>query len=320
MTVPVRCPACGGEKCSTLETIELAEQHSHYAADIGVQRQLTERAGVPGDTYRMLKCGACGLEFADPLQAPSSTWYDLVYGVLDLYPGKRWEFEHVLALLKPGEVLGEFGCGSGEFLQQCARAGVKASGVDFSAEAVRAGEKAGLDVRVLDVTGQVPEFLRSGDRDCVVAFQVLEHLDDPGSLFALASGWAKPSGRLFVAVPSDHRPSRLFGERDYLDQPPHHMSRWTERSMKAIGERHGWSLRGVMHSPLGFMARVWYASTRTRIYRAVERRGADANLRLKKVLRALLLPYGIVWALAFGSTLAGHAMLAEYGRKENPSP
>lgn len=309
-----QCPACDGRRFLALEAISLAEQHRDYSSSEETQRQLTSRVPIPGGRYQMLRCSECGLEFADPFKAPESSWYDLVYGVLSLYPSKRWEFERALEMVKPGDKLGELGCGSGEFLKQCKKNGVEAAGVDFSSDAVQACTKAGLQVQILNVTGQLPEFMLRADRDFVVAFQVLEHLDDPGSLFKLAAAWIKTNGSLLVAVPSDRRPSRCYNERDFLDQPPHHMSRWTGRSLEAIGQKHGWRLRKVTYAPLGFMARVWYASTRTQLYKSLERNGRQASVILKIATRLALLPYAAIWALFFCHRLSGHPMLAEYER------
>jgi 2-polyprenyl-3-methyl-5-hydroxy-6-metoxy-1,4-benzoquinol methylase len=314
MTSATSCPACHRNSLETLETIRLDVQHRDYSPDETVQKRLTELAAVPRDTYRMLKCKDCGLEFADPLKAPGSGWYELVYSVLVSFPASRWEFEHTLASLRSGDVVGDIGCGSGEFLRGCAERGVAAIGVDFSRSAVQSAVAAGWDAKLLEVGGQTPEFMARGDRDVVVAFQVLEHLDNLGSLFDLARAWAKPSGRLMVGVPSNRRPPRYFAERDLLDQPPHHMTRWTEESLRVIGREHGWNLKSVTHEPLGFAQRVWCVSTRLGIYKALQHRGLLKNRFIERALRAVLLPVSACKALGLKKSLFGQSMLAEYAR------
>lgn len=312
MTPASSCPACHGENLLPLETVRLADQHPDYTPDKVVQKHLTALAEVPGDTYRMLRCGDCGLEFADPLKAPTSKWYDLVYSVLSLYPGSRWEFEHTLASLRPSDLLGELGCGSGEFLRKCADRGIKAAGVDFSQSAIDACVKTSLDARLLDVSMQTPEFMSRGDRDVVVAFQVLEHVDQPGSLFALARGWARRGGKLLVAVPSDRRPSRYFDERDYLDQPPHHMSRWTEKSLRILGREQGWRLHDVSYEPLAFRTKVWWFSTRIGLYKKFLKLGLFRHGFVERIFRHGLLPVAVVRVLASTRPIAGQSMLATY--------
>ena len=116
------CPACGASTESLLEAIELAIQHQSYSPkDVTIQAQLTTLAGIPFDSYQMLICGNCGLEFSSPLRAPTEEWYRLVYKVLNLYHSTRWEFDFVAESLHRGDVLGEIGCGSGEFLKRCRR-------------------------------------------------------------------------------------------------------------------------------------------------------------------------------------------------------
>lgn len=314
MTPSATCPACHGKSHGLQETIQLDIQHRDYSPDAAIQRQMTVLAEVPGDTYRMLKCRTCGLEFAEPMRSPGAGWYELVYSVQSLYPATRWEFDFTLASLRSGEVVGELGCGSGEFLRKSAERGVKAIGADFSRTAIQAAVAAGLDATVFDVSGDIPDFMALGDRDVVVAFQLLEHLDNPGSLFELAKGWAKPNGRLLLAVPSARRPPRYFAERDFLDQPPHHMTRWTEQSLRVVGSEHGWELKSLTHEPLRFSQRVWCFSIRLPLYKAFQRIGLLKHRPVERALRAAMLPFAALKALALPNSLAGQSMLAEYVR------
>lgn len=309
---PDACPACRHPASQPLETIHLAQQHSSYSGDAATQQALTTAAEIPGNAYRMLKCASCGLEFAHPQQAPTARWYELVYQVLALYPARRWEFDYILPTLRPQDTVGEIGCGSGEFLKRCRDAGLQASGVDFSTTAVAACLASGLDAHVLDLTGTVPDFMTGRDRHVLVAFQVLEHLDDPGSLFALAAQWSAPAAKLWVAVPSNRRPSRLFGEEDYLDQPPHHMARWTELALAAIAQQTGWHLTRVIYEPMGLGAKVWWVSTRMTLYKICERQGALKFAILERLLRVLLAPFALIRLCSLDESMSGHSMLAEY--------
>jgi hypothetical protein len=110
------CPVCGSGAASPLEVVQLELQHQIYAPrDTEAQRRLTDAVGVPGNRYRMMRCVDCTVEYANPCVAPGSDWYALTYSLLKLYPESRWEFAHVLAQMKKNDVLGEIGCGSGEF-------------------------------------------------------------------------------------------------------------------------------------------------------------------------------------------------------------
>src|SRR5262249_36463927 len=125
-----------------------------------------------------------------------------------------------------------------------------ATGADFSRSAVEACRASGLEAKVVDLSGGPAAAETSGHLNVIVAFQVLEHLDQAASLMTFARQWAAPNATLWVAIPSDRRPSRFYGERDYLDQPPHHMTRWTEPALAAIANGTGWEMVRVIHEPI----------------------------------------------------------------------
>jgi SAM-dependent methyltransferase len=305
----VRCPACLGSKSRSLEMIFLQEVHGFYSKSHAVRQELTRLAGSDPEPYKMRKCADCGLEFADPFRAPPSAWYDAAYSVLSLYPCDRWEFKQVLARCGQQDLIGEIGCGSGEFLKMCRIAGVQAVGVDFSENAINQCTSAGLQAAVLDVAGLSGAQSPAKDRDWVVAFHVLEHLDDPDTMFAIAACWMKSSGRLFLAVPSDQRPSRQYCERDFLDQPPHHMTRWSPAALEAIGQRNGWKMVSLAYEPMSMRAKIWSVTVRLKVYQV-----ASSYLPrfCEPVLRLLLLPLAAFRLFRTQKDLSSHAMLAEY--------
>src|SRR5208282_4250963 len=134
--------------------------------------------------------------------------------------------------------------------------GIEAHGVDFMEESVRRCVAKGLHVSLERVGGDSLPPPRSGF-DHVSAFQVLEHLDSPRGLFEKASRVAGRNCHLWLSVPSDRRPSRRFGETDFLDQPPHHLSRWNPQAFAAIGALAGWKLAEVIYEPMPLRVAVW---------------------------------------------------------------
>jgi len=305
------CPACGSVLNVSLEKIELKEQHAGYSEDLVIQQRLTALcAGVSGG-YQMQKCGVCGLEYAVPLRSPGTEWYGLVYEILDLYPSRRWEFDFVLQTTPRDKSIGEFGCGNGEFLRMCRDAGLTASGVDFAQPAVEACRKAGLDAKVIDLDREMSESVPEEEHDVVVAFQVLEHVENPKALFFLARRWARRGGRLWVAVPSDERPSRAYREHDYLDQPPHHMTRWTRRALESVAEDTGWRFARLIREPMDARTEIWWRTTRLPVYKFAAQKGLLKASLIEKFVRSALLP--LAWWKAWTSDrMSGQTMLAEY--------
>jgi SAM-dependent methyltransferase len=310
------CPACAAITSRAIQTIDLKDQHQSYVpGNLEIQGKLSEAAEIPSDQYTVFCCSACGLAYCDPLQAPSAEWYRLFYNSRPLYPKNRWEFDFVLNQLNQSDCLGEIGCGNGEFLKRCRRLSIEAFGADFSRDAVQSCLEQGLNASIMDVSKWAD--ISMGDCRCtqVVAFQVLEHLDNLASLFGLASSWSIAGGRFWVAVPSNRRPSRIFGERDVLDEPPHHMTRWTECALRFVGSRWGWDLRQIYYEPLSVAARVWWCTTRTALYRRALKAGLAGRPYLERALRSILLPVGAVKALLLWKQLSGQTMLAEYSRQ-----
>ena len=310
------CPACHSTAGLVVQYIDLTSQHRRYSEDAALQCQLTALAGVPNHMVEMVQCDLCGLEFAKPLRAPGAAWYGLVYETLDLYPAKRWEFEFVLKTLAPSETLGELGCGSGEFLRLCQQAGVSASGVDFSQQAVDSCCRAGLIAKQIDLKSDTVAFPGGMHPEVIVAFQVLEHLECPRTLFTCARHWASPQGRLWIAVPSNRRPSRCLHERDFLDEPPHHMTRWTESALIRIAEGTGWQCRRVIYEPIDWSTQLWWISTRSSVYKLLQDAGLLTNRWLERLVRAALAPSAWVRSVPHRSSISGQTMLAEYVRTD----
>jgi SAM-dependent methyltransferase len=306
------CPVCGHKEVQNLESIDVAKQHLHYAPQSQKrQQELTEAAKSSALNYQMVLCNNCQLEFASPKIAPGPVWYDLAYQTLHLYPHDRWEFKFVIQKLTPaiGNLL-ELGCGSGEFLKICKANNITAIGLDFSPEAVNQCHKAGLDARVLDLTKESNDVNK--DIKTITAFHVLEHLDDPVRIFDFAGKVASGDTVLWIAVPSHVRPSRTFGMADFLDQPPHHMTRWNRKSLKEIGRRANWSLDTIYYEPISTKASCWWITTKKmRMYKLFNSM-LIKKPKLEFVFRTVLFPFAFVARHLFFKKMQGFTMLAAY--------
>lgn len=310
------CPACGNTSLDMCESVDIAEQHSFYAPDDpNMQKDLTAAAAESALYYQMWRCRHCRLEFSDPMQAPSAEWYQLAYRALTLYPEARWEFGETLRHISANQRVFEFGCGSGSFLICCKQHGVPASGMDFSADAIASCLANGLSARQLDLN----EIATMTDEDCydqLAAFHFLEHLDHPTVLFEQAAARALPAAHLWVSVPGDRRQSRLYGERDFLDQPPHHMSRWTPEAFREIGKRFGWQLVETLYEPIPLQAAVWAISVHSTSYRRWKRAGRFQSRFVERGFRAAALPAALLRKVTTDRSLSGFSMLAHFVFKE----
>ncbi len=305
------CPVCGSEENVQLEIIDIAEQHANYCpSDANVAGELTNALSEIVATYRMKKCCHCGLEYAEPFVSPGPKWYRTLYSNLKLFPESRWEFEYVSKFIREGQCIFDYGCGDGAFMTLLKNnwgARVEVRGGDFSSAAVENSRENGLKVNVIGGNGEL-EGVPRGAFHHIVAFHVLEHLESPKELFQFARSISNRDARLWIAVPSDKRPIRKLGGEDFLDQPPHHLSRWTEKSLEMAGIDEGWKMHALVYEPIGIRTRAWEVSRRHALYY----RMVAISPRLERLARLILFPF-----IGFQkpNELSGFSMLASYERR-----
>jgi SAM-dependent methyltransferase len=121
-------------------------------------------------------------------------------------PGPRYLLRRHCVLriarrLAPERVL-EVGCGAGDLLAQLAARGCQVVGVDAS-EAAR--DEARLRAAPFGARFDVRADLPDGLFDLVLAFEVLEHIEDELGALQRFGARIRPGGHLLLSVPAHHR-------------------------------------------------------------------------------------------------------------------
>ena len=200
------------------------------------------------DSWRVYKCGACGLGFLDP--RPSKQDLDDLYSreyceahfVEGGAPGSP-EFKKRLSLeshrirffngmKKKGRVL-DMGCGYGYFLAACRERGYEVQGLDVSGFAVQhATDRLGIPVAV----GELDEVqLPLESFDVITMWHFLEHTSDPKASLLKAMGWLKRDGVLVVDVPNHEGTDALKTWADWVGWSlPYHLFHFTPRTLTQI--------------------------------------------------------------------------------------
>lgn len=159
----------------------------------------------------------------------------------------RHEFRRILESIRtrvPGGNLVELGCAYGFFLEEAAPY-FKTCGVEISDHARTACLAKGLDV----VRDASPEFLDSrGPFDVVVMLDVLEHMQDPGTVLDRLHAALRPGGELVVTTGDfGSMLSRAMGRRWRLMTPPQHLWFFSVDTVTRFLARHGFRVRRVDH-------------------------------------------------------------------------
>jgi SAM-dependent methyltransferase len=189
---------------------------------------------ISGDTFRIVRCGACGLARTDPVPSESDRYYPAAYFAtpgVRRFPwwAERWQrflygrrVARVARLLNvsPGRVL-DIGCGPGFLLKEFQQRGWEAHGTELNEmAAAHARQQLGLSV----TTGRVETLPFPPEHfDAVVLWHVLEHLLQPHDMLAEAARLLRPGGILLVGVPNFGSLEARFAQEKWfhLDVPRH---------------------------------------------------------------------------------------------------
>jgi len=238
------CPLCKGRSTVAVKSIPTG-RIVQYWKSLGYDLRSTF-PNYPASLDKRL-CLSCDLRFFEPQTVGGPDLYSILGRTSLYYPAAKWEFAEVLKRLarrEQGGAILEYGCGRGWFLEQCAHFFDRAVGVDSNDDAVSDGRARGLDLRNIDLR-QLDETF-----DVIVAFQVIEHVPDPGETLRQLVALLRPGGELIVAVPNE---DSFLGDIDYscLNLPPHHASCWSKEALHSVTRLLPVRLQSYICEPLG---------------------------------------------------------------------
>lgn len=295
------CPLCSSHQWTEIR-VHAIQSIRRYWETLGYQFTY-EHKNLPGELVER-RCIQCGLHFFHPCLLGSSNMYERLAAVPWYYAPNKWEFEEVLKFLaerQPVRVL-EIGCGQGDFLKQARRFGKEVKGLEYNKKAIETCRRNGLDV----VHGSVET--HGEPVDIVLAFQVIEHLENPGTVL---EDWVRriaPGGYLVVAVPNQDGAMGQVHD-NYLNLPPHHATLWGEQSLRFIAERFKLEMVRYLCEPLSLELYATYTqSLLRRTYSRPGFLGKISRLLVSHIHRGLI-PYFYESA---AQRLAGHTHMAIY--------
>lgn len=194
----------------------------------------------PYRDYQHYRCNACGFEkfecfdsaIAATLYENDADYIDDLNVATNTEDLILWHHAEAIKFLQSeyqsGNVkLLDVGCFNGFFIKKLLSLGYDAHGVDFNKSAVAYGqEKLDLSSRISSQT--IEAMIEQGKRfDVITLFEVLEHLPDAKTFLGNVTQLLKDGGMLIISTPNN----KMYW-RPALDYPPHHLSRFTTKSIE----------------------------------------------------------------------------------------
>lgn len=249
--------------------------------------------------FTYLECGNCAL-IQCSLHEATSHHYESVE-----HYRERWEFQKCLDLidLKENSRVTEAGCGEGYFAEKVETRKLDYTGIDFNAGALQEAKKKCKRGSFLSVS--IHDYMRTTNYplDAFFAFHFVEHFRDPLSLLAPVADKLNNLGYIALSVPSDSRISLRFGRRESWDYPPHHLTRWSDRSIGVLAEKLGLDLVVILEEPLSFKEYIQFSP--------VEQTANFASLRpLRRLVKAFTRPIDFIFFQFWKRKHSGQAKLA----------
>ncbi|MDQ6801204.1 MAG: class I SAM-dependent methyltransferase [Acidobacteriota bacterium] len=134
----------------------------------------------------------------------------------------------------------DIGCGRGELLEACRKAGIEARGFDVNERSVADLQQRGLNVTLAGIP-QCFEGIKHGSIGSVVAMHVVEHLpvEHLFALFAQAARVLRPGGLFMIETPNAE--SIAVSASDFWRDPTHLAPRHPA-ALTLLAREHGFSI------------------------------------------------------------------------------
>jgi SAM-dependent methyltransferase len=160
------------------------------------------------------------------------------------YQNDKMEYQFASRFINDTDVVLDVGSGRGVFSKY-----IKGNyiGLDCNPTALEQARPGGIEVVNDSIEDHVHKIATL--YSVVTAFQVIEHVAEPGKFIQFCLEALRPGGLLIVSVPSEESFVSLQ-ENAVLNMPPHHVSRWSDGSLLSLGKLFNLTLIALEHEKL----------------------------------------------------------------------
>lgn len=143
-------------------------------------------------------------------------------------------FDFLKKYVSPKARILDIGCNTGVLVDMMQKAGYEACGSDMSKEAIEYGSARGVK-KLYVANGDIQPF-PSELFDCVMALDVIEHIDDDSAVIKEMKRLLRPGGTLIIKVPA------FMFLWSLQDEVAHHKRRYTKKTLTDVLTSHRLSI------------------------------------------------------------------------------
>ena len=236
------CPLTGSPNTTLLETFPTSLLIECYQRDFGLD-VTSEFQGVK--SLQLWRCLDSDLIFFQPTITGSTEFYRQIQNFDWYFPEVKFEYDHAATWIKPDYHVLDIGSGAGQFVKTIP----VTSYTGLDPNYLPNHDKIHMNTRILRKSLAEHAMTNIQTYDVVCGFQVLEHVANPQAFIKAALKCLKPGGLLILGVPSAE--SYVTQIANFiLNAPPHHVTWWTDQSLRNLAQHFQLSVLNLVHAPV----------------------------------------------------------------------
>ena len=243
----MKCILCNGENLELITKLNKDSLCLLYkkALNINISNLITANINY-------FNCKDCDLKFFVDENGNIPTGDNDFYNSLNkldwYYFSEKSEYHYAKKFINKDSKVLEVGCGKGAFVKFMPKeARDNYVGLEFSTQAKIMAQKDGIKIENISIEEYAKDNQNRFDIAC--SFQVLEHISNPFSFIQSQIKCLNGGGRLIIGIPSEDS-FLQYCVNGILNMPPHHISRFSDKTLNKIAEIFNLDLLDLYHEKI----------------------------------------------------------------------